>query len=125
MTIETAVVVKKSPNEEFKESCIAMCEGFEKVFRLTKVGSVQCDKKAREEVMIWFSTFKMLIALFSGVDIPDLEFETANDEQTLVRNKIKMTQYYAFAYTSYVKFCQTLKRNAVNKIESVEEPSLD
>lgn len=104
---------------------------FEKVWNVTKVGSLHCTKITRAAVTIWFNNYRLMVSLITGVDLDPLEFEDpTGNEEAAKRNRLKMLHYYSFAYVTYVRFCQLLKRQADAKYaqdisKCVEEEEVD
>jgi hypothetical protein len=125
MTIEEKQLVpQKTGIVPFQEQCMNYCQGFEKVFTVTKIGSIKCDRETRDVATQWFNAFKPIILIGSSVDIADLAFEIPNGEQDVAvhaRNKAKMMEYYAYAFVAYKRICQIFKRNAVSAIEKITE----
>ena len=105
MTEETKIISVSELHDNF-------VNGFEGVWQVTKVGSIRCDRETRPMVEKWFNTYRLMIMLMTGVDMPELHFEEptdVNDPRTS-QNRVKMMEYYSISFTAYMKYCQMVKR---------------
>merc|ERR1712000_81838 len=86
---------------------------FESSFNVTQNGTLRCTKKERRAVESFFEKYRLLIAVVTGVDIPDVSFldPTQGDIGASNENKKNMLNLYGIAFAAYLKYCQTLKRN--------------
>jgi hypothetical protein len=93
-----------------------MVTDFEKVWNVTKVGSLHCTKVTRANATLWFNNYRLMVSLITGVDLDPLEFEDpTGNEDAAKRNRLKMLHYYSFCYVTYARFCQLLKREQAAK----------
>lgn len=86
--------------------------GFESTFLITGNGALKCDADRRRAAETWFNNNKIMVMLITGVDVPDLHFEVParGDIGTVNNNKRLLLMYYSFAFTAYIKYCQTINR---------------
>lgn len=96
-------------------------DGFEHVWQVTKVGSLRCDRETRPRVASWFNTYRMMISVITGVDMGELKFDESQSELASVQNRVKMLEYYSVAYVAYLKYCQTMKREADAKFTDAKQ----
>jgi hypothetical protein len=96
--------------------------GFEQTFIVTGNGALKCDINYRAQATTWFNNNKIMVMLITGVDIPDLYFEdpaiqvTKQAQMTTTNNnKRLMLMYYSFAFTAYIKYCQTIGREIAQR----------
>ncbi len=97
--------------------------GFESTWQVTKIGSIRCDRETRPTVEKWFNTYRLIIVLLTGVDMPELHFEEPTDinDPRTNQNRVKMMGYYSVSYTAYLKYCQTMKRATNAKFTDVSK----
>ncbi len=113
--------MEKKTNQVIRtdETPLVMADEFEKVWNVTKHGSLQCTPESRAKAAAWIEKHHFMINLLTGVDLEPLVFEdpTGNPEAAQ-RNRLQMLRYYSIAYTAYTIFCQRLKRASASKFIS-------
>ena len=111
-------------DQRFSLTCEGFCTGFEKCFQIDGNGALKCDAETQRLITEWYNPRRMMIALITGVDMDELRFDVHPGRggiEVSQRNKKKLLAYYSFAFTAYVKYCQTLKRNLSPRYRAVME----
>ena len=84
---------------------------FERLFHMTKNGSLQADWLRLEEIQDFIKRCSMLITFHTGFAFNHFEFVRPNrgDVGTINENKVKLLQVYAVCFGCYMKACETLR----------------
>jgi hypothetical protein len=110
-----------NPQETMERAYEQYVRDFELTFHLSPDGELLCIPDTPNDVDTFVSNHGLTVQLITGVKMQPGNWKPVSDDpDAMAHNNLKLHMYYSVAFTTYLRFCQVLRRHARPEYQPVE-----